>query len=78
MRHLSKNVIEELGRRLNVPVLDTKAPMKRCIVMLKNGEVDLMVYAHNTYERAKHMDFMHSTDGEIVVFMVRKKDGDGL
>ena len=78
MSYLSRDLAQELGRRLNTTVVDVKAPIKRCVELMKTDQVDFMLYAHKTDERSKYMDFIHSSKNEKVVFMIRRKDGNWL
>ena len=73
-----RDIAQELGRRLNVKVENFNAPIKRCLQMLKTGEVDFILYSHITDERSEYVDFIIPSNGADVVFLVRKSEGDWL
>lgn len=73
-----KDLAQELGRRLNASVEHVEVSKKRCLALLKTGQVDFMLYDHITDELSGSMDLIHSSNIDNVVFMVRKKDGDWL
>lgn len=66
--HLSRDIIEEVGRRLNASIKYVRAPVKRCLLMLKTGEVDFMFANQITDDRSIYADFIHPSDGDKVVF----------
>ena len=76
--HLSRDIIEEVGRRLNASIKHVKAPVKRCLSMLKTGEVDFMFATQITADRSIYADFIHPSGGDKVVFLIRKEDGSWL
>ena len=71
-------IAQELGRRLNASVENLNAPIKRCLSMLKTGEVDFMFNVLSTEERSKYVDYILPSDGVDNVFLVRKSEGDWL
>lgn len=77
--YITRDLAQEIGRRLSLSIVDVKAPIKRCLRMLQSGEVDFMLLVQITNERSKFIDFVLPSDSEFnVVFMVRKEDGDWL
>ena len=73
-----KDLAQEIGRRLNASVEHVEASKKRCLALLKTGQVDFMLYDHVTDESTKFIDLIHSSNIDKVVFMIRKEDGDWL
>jgi polar amino acid transport system substrate-binding protein len=78
MGYLSRDLALELGRRLSAPVMHVTAPLKRCLGMMKSGQVDFMFAPHISDERAIFMEFIQSSKVNQIVFLIRKKDGDWL
>ena len=73
-----RDVAQELVRRLNGSVNHFSAPIKRCLGMLTTGEADFMLYSNPADDRLEFMDFLHPSDTNDVIFMVRQEDGDWI
>ena len=78
MENFTNDLAQELGRRIDASIKHFNAPTKRCINMLKTGEIDFMIYSHETKDRAKFMNYILTTNDEEIIFLTRKNDGDWL
>ena len=79
MHSVSKDLAEELGRRLNTSIVHVIAPIKRCAEMLKAGEVNFMFAVKMTDLRADFFDYVIPSNNHTqVIFLIRKSDGNWL
>jgi polar amino acid transport system substrate-binding protein len=79
MTSLFQVLANELGRRLNASVAHVKAPIKRCLRMMKTGQADFMFLTKMTDQRTVFLDYLIPSNNNVqVVFLTRKADGDWL
>lgn len=53
------DLIEEMGRRLNLPTNHVVCPFQRCLRDMKSGIVNIMVFIAVTPSRSHYLDFLH-------------------
>ncbi len=73
---VSYDVVRLLGAKLNIPVeINVKLPWARALLMLDDGELDVLAGVYWTQERAKKYHYTHSfAKDSINIFVMKGKE----
>jgi polar amino acid transport system substrate-binding protein len=74
-------IVRELARRVQLPLRITNCPLKRCVLLLEQGEADIVIGIKDTPERRQFIHFLRTPyrdSSSDKVFYVLKSKGTTL
>lgn len=73
IKGIHRDLVDELARRMNLATSHRICPFSRCMRMLYNGALDVILYLAATPERAQHIELIFPWDNPAPIYFFTRK-----